>query len=414
METRKRQDGIKKLSNGMYEAGVWIPEHGKYLRKQFPTKTLAKAWRNKKRADILNEEAGVTKRRKVPFTEAAQRFLSNSETELRPATAKFDKWCVERWRDYAPFSSKTLGQITREDVRKFKQKLIRDAAESTQKVPGKVDGLRCADYQLSRLKRLFYMFMPGGDLVDAEKEEVLKSNPAARLKRLKADDHRVRFLTQDEEARILAAAEPYMRRYFLFGTHMGLRRNEQLTLRWKDVDLTKGRETVKVRSEKSKNGKPRHVPLDATALSVLRELPNPARPDALVFGNGKGKLNKCLNRTWGILMKKAKVEDFHIHDMRHDFASKLVMKGVGLQQVMVLLGHSDYRTVLRYAHLSPSGARDAVMLLDQHLQNTYNTPEKGGGEVLPFHPMPEEKTLGNQEEVRRVGGAGFEPAASCV
>jgi integrase len=72
-----------------------------------------------------------------------------------------------------------------------------------------------------------------------------------------------------------------------------------------------------------------------------------------------------IKRAFKNTLKKAKIENFRFHDLRHSFASSLVQKGVDLYQVQRLLGHKDSRMTQRYAHLSPEDLRDAVLKLDK-------------------------------------------------
>jgi site-specific recombinase XerD len=71
--------------------------------------------------------------------------------------------------------------------------------------------------------------------------------------------------------------------------------------------------------------------------------------------------------------------DFHFHDLRHTFASWMVMRGAGLKAVAEILGHSDIATTQRYAHLSESYKKEAVELLDRDF--TYHWHEAGRKEV---------------------------------
>jgi site-specific recombinase XerD len=69
-------------------------------------------------------------------------------------------------------------------------------------------------------------------------------------------------------------------------------------------------------------------------------------------------------KAWKTLMRKANIENFPWHDMKHDFASQLVMKCVDLNTVRELMGHADMKMTLRYAHLAPEAKVRAVGVLD--------------------------------------------------
>jgi site-specific recombinase XerD len=151
----------------------------------------------------------------------------------------------------------------------------------------------------------------------------------------------------------------------------GLRPAEVFQIEWQDINF-KGK-TLTVRGEIAKSGKTRHVPLNKEALGVLlqwsNQQPKDSKPKAkvkrLVFpspvnGEAMVKIPKAVYRVFS----SAKLKNFRPYDLRHTFASKLVMKGVDLNTVRELLGHRDIATTLIYAHLAPDHKASAVELLN--------------------------------------------------
>ncbi len=148
----------------------------------------------------------------------------------------------------------------------------------------------------------------------------------------------------------------------LLSINTGLRRAELLTLTWENVDLQTAMLTIP--GSAAKSGKPRHVPLNDEALAVIKGWQKQTSgKTGLCFPGKKGEPMHDANTAWGNLMSAAKIEDFRWHDMRHDFASKLVMAGVDLNTVRELLGHADLKMTLRYAHLAPKHKAAAVAML---------------------------------------------------
>ncbi|MCC6611168.1 MAG: site-specific integrase [Burkholderiales bacterium] len=218
----------------------------------------------------------------------------------------------------------------------------------------------------------------------------LSKHPLEDLKRAKVDEeHRVRFLSDDEEKRLrkaLAARDAKMRReresankwrkargYPLFpevaedgfGDHLtpmvlvsmntGMRRGELRQIAWADVDLSHG--VVTIRGGYAKSRRTRHVPLNAEAVDVLHRWKRQTGEAERVFGIAR------VDKAWKALLKVAKVSEFRWHDLRHHFASRLVMAGVDLNTVRELLGHADLSMTLRYAHLAPEHKAAAVARL---------------------------------------------------
>jgi integrase len=237
----------------------------------------------------------------------------------------------------------------------------------------------------------------------AVKRDILAQNPLAKLEPLPERDSvkKVRYLTADERTRLMDALDQRekdiregrdshndwldtrgleKRPCFIEGhfvDHLkpvvvtslltGIRRNSLLSLEWGDVNFAD--RTILVRAATSKSDKEYYVPMSDTAFETLslwhKQSKKTGRGD-LVFPSPKtGKKMGSCDSGWESLLKRAGIENFRWHDMRHDFASQLVMSGVDLNTVRELLGHADLKMTLRYAHLAPENKMQAVKVLDK-------------------------------------------------
>jgi len=229
--------------------------------------------------------------------------------------------------------------------------------------------------------------------------ELIATNPLAKVKKSRTDDClKVRYLSDAEEGRLRTAIDAreerrrserdsanhwrrergyvllpslhmvmftdHVKPLILLSINTGCRRGELFDLTWSNVDLDRRILTVTGATAKSK--RTRHIPLNREATLVLQGWRAQAEEaDGLVFLNEEGKRFDRVNFSWRHLLKDAGISAFRWHDMRHHFASRLVMGGVDLNTVRELLGHSDYAMTLRYAHLAPEHKLKAVEVLDR-------------------------------------------------
>ena len=219
----------------------------------------------------------------------------------------------------------------------------------------------------------------------------VNSNPARLLKPQKENDGRVRFLNQyapDEEARLreLVAAK--------YASHMpeldialnsGMRRSEQyLRSDWNCVDLLRRDLYI----PKSKNGASRHIPLNAEALAAFQELYHRTSGEGPIFVSTRGGERLLGPRHWfEDAVRDAKIKNFTWHDLRHTFASRLVMTGVDLRTVAELMGHKRIQMTMRYAHLAPAHKLAAVEKLSSYNSlNSYSSATESGADKSPAIP----------------------------
>lgn len=150
----------------------------------------------------------------------------------------------------------------------------------------------------------------------------------------------------------------------LLSLNTGLRQGELLKLKWDDIDFDNA--VLTVVGTTSKTGKTRHVNLNSEALAVLRAWRNQPGNKSIsgyVFASIDGEPFQDMRTSWEGVLRRAKITKFRWHDLRHTFASNLVMAGENLNTVRELLGHADYKMTLRYAHLAPEHKAAAVAKL---------------------------------------------------
>jgi integrase len=183
----------------------------------------------------------------------------------------------------------------------------------------------------------------------AVEQHDLSRNPALGISGRPEGNGRDRFLSDDEQARLLGAcaASPWPKLHLLvlMAITTGARQGELLALRWSDLDLQARLAAVHT----SKNSEPRRLPLVPEVIEALMRF---REPDGLVFGSTRrpGKAFE-FRKHWDKAMKEAGIEAFRFHDLRHTCASCLAAAGASLMQIGEVLGHKSASMTKRYAHL---------------------------------------------------------------
>lgn len=164
-----------------------------------------------------------------------------------------------------------------------------------------------------------------------------------KIQLLPERNERHNYLTRAEVERLrMNCDRPQAGDLIVFAAFTGLRLSEMFRVRARDV-----RGTSLHLDARTKNGRPRLVPLHACALAIAERMPLKFTPTQLRID-------------WTLARRRSGLEHIHWHDLRHTFASWLVQNGTSLQVVKELLGHATITVTMRYAHLSDDNLKDAV------------------------------------------------------
>ena len=207
-------------------------------------------------------------------------------------------------------------------------------------------------------------------------------NPARLVRRSREPMGRVRFLSFEEEAELrkaIAATLPGRVKdqgesalaQLDIALHTGMRKSEQFTATWDQVDLDKGY----IYLSATKNGSDRYVALNSTARKVLQALKEKHRQLRLpststLFHSKRGGLIANPRKWFATALDQARIKGVTWHTLRHTFASRLLLSGADLVTVKDLLGHAEIKTTLRYAHSNAQARAQAVANLIGHRDNT--------------------------------------------
>ena len=182
----------------------------------------------------------------------------------------------------------------------------------------------------------------------------LDSTPVIRMRKI--ENKRIRWLTKQEANQLLKELPPHLNEMASFTLATGLRESNVTQLKWAQIDLTK--KHALIHADESKSKRPIPVPLNKQAIAILKA--QIGKNQIYVFTYQGKPVTRCNNHAWQKALKRAGINDFRWHDLRHTWASWHVQNGTPLHELQQLGGWSNYETVLRYAHLSSEHLRVAA------------------------------------------------------
>jgi len=342
----------------------------------------------------------------VQARDEAKRILGQAAMGISPNSKRklpvnepvsFEKFLIHEYESWRKASRKSA----QDDLQRLKVNFLEEFGEC---LLGDISPVAVEKWRTKRINQGIKVATVNRDIVilrsalaKAVEWGFIPEHPLLKLKPFKTDSiAKIRYLTKEEEASLkiaLVARDKRMKQArlrgnewrndrdydslpnlneFVFADYLspmvlvtlntGLRRAELLNLKWENINFE--RAILTVRGDTAKSGRTRYIPLNAVALKALKDWKKSNSSEGLIFSNKKtGEAFGHVKRSWGNIKKAAKIKSFRWHDMRHHFASKLVMAGADLNSVRELLGHSDIKMTLRYAHLAPEHKAKVVAML---------------------------------------------------
>jgi integrase len=307
--------------------------------------TLAREAETAIKADILRGDLDINQKPKLAPTlrEVWAKYLPWAKGEKKT-------WITDEFnykKHLEPrFSSKRIDAIVPIDIERMKLELKKGLNKNR-----KPYAAATIKHQLVLLNRLFNL---------AKKWRLYAGdNPVDEVEMPKLDNIRTEFLTEQEAINLAEVLDKWPCRdsvaFIRFTLLTGFRRGELFKLTWDDVDFERGMVALR----EPKGGKTLTTNVSSEALDILKGI---EVSSSYVFPGKDGQQRTDFKGPWKKIRKAACLPaNFRFHGLRHNFGSTLASAGVDLQVIQKLLGHKDYRTTLRYAHLSPGVIKEAAI-----------------------------------------------------
>ena len=364
---------VRKRGNG-YQIDYFDPT-GKRVRKSFKKRKDAEAELGK-RVSLIAEGRYLDVKRefKTTLAELIAKYKENFGSQRSYQTSK--RYCIEGISEY--FGKHTLLA----NIRYVNLETYRNHLRQKLTIHGTIRTDASVNRAMACLRHLF---------TKAVEWEMIESNPFKKGKSLilKENNQRIRYLIGDEVEKLLGECPDYLSDIVECGINTGMRKSEILNLKWSQI-----RNGFIYLRDNTKDKESREIPVNDDLEALFKRIRKKQHLTSKYVFNyfvdtKKGKKVRSLSlgdvkRAFKSSCDRAGITDFRFHDLRHTFASHVIMKGGSLKDVQELLGHASMAMTLRYAHLSQEHKRKAVNLLngltakngDCHKTVTFPSSEK--------------------------------------
>jgi len=343
-KVRDLMSKVRKRGNS-YQIDYFDP-NGKRVRRSFAKKKDAEAELGKRVSLIAeNRYLDVKKDYKTTFKEILEKYEENFKNQA--SFSKYKKFCLENFKEY--FGEDTLlANIRYMDLETYRNQLRQKLTKD-----GKIRTDASVNREMACLHHL---------CTKAVEWEMIERSPFDRGKSLllKENNQRIRYLTEDEIDKLIeeCKSRKHLYRIVICALNTGMRKGEILNLKWSQI------RNGFIYLEKTKTKEKREIPINDDVNQIFMEIrKEEGLTSKYVFTYAKRSISR-IDRAFNGALNRAGIEDFKFHDLRHTFASHVIMKGGDLKDVQELLGHKTMTMTLRYAHLSQEHKKKAVNLLN--------------------------------------------------
>lgn len=340
----------------------------------FTSKTAAKLWAQKTETAIReNRHFRTAEARRHTVAELIDHYIAHCLPQ-KPSSEVTQRFQLLWWRE--EIGSRILAEL-RPDIFVNARTALSTRVVAKKGADGEVAKVKISPGTINR----YFAALSSAFTVAVKELGWLHENPLRNINKLKEPKGRDRYLLPEEIKRLVAACKAatnaYVYTFVLLSLSTGMRKNEVLGLRWRDVDESMKQLTL----HDTKNGEKRGIPLARPALGAMRRLRKRAIKllkaqkrsaqelgDEHIFPSRSGGHEPLDIRVpWETVRDAAKLTNFRIHDLRHTAASYLAMNGSSLLDIAHILGHKSLDMVKRYAHLSPQHTANTLAGLSKRL-----------------------------------------------
>jgi integrase len=279
---------------------------------------------------------------KRTFKDMADKYMTEYAIEKAPKSMSRDETSLNHL--IPAFGNKYLSQITPAMIARYK--VVRRAQGASASSINK---------ELAFSKHAYNITLKDWEWVT--------DNPFIKIPMEKVNNGRLRYLTYEEYENLINACDSWLKPIVITAVNTGMRKGNVMGLTWQQIDLARGM----ILLEHTKNGERQGIPMNENVKEVFQELSQVRYIHGsfvFTYPDGSQVKETAIQRHFKRACKKAGIEDFRFHDLRHTFASWLVQSGVDLYSVQRLLGHKEFKMTQRYAHLAPENLKNAISVLN--------------------------------------------------